>query len=530
MTHSPQTHTVDILILGAGAAGLTAALSLPDTLRISILTKDPAGGSTRWAQGGVAAVIDGQDSVESHVEDTLIAGAGLCNREVVEYVVSNARDSIDWLISHGVKFTKSDKDFHLTQEGGHSNRRILHSADATGWAIQNALDEEVSKAPNIEIFHNFVAIDLCYDNPPSPQKREIRGCYVLNKDTGEVDTFLANAVILATGGASKVYKFTSNPDGASGDGIAMAWRAGCRVRNLEFNQFHPTCLYHPDAKSFLISEAVRGEGGVLRLPNGYEFMSDFDFRLELAPRDVVARAIDHEMKRLGSEFLYLDITHHDPTFIRRQFPTIHKKLLDLGIDMTETWIPIVPAAHYTCGGILVDANGETDLLGLYAIGEVASTGLHGANRMASNSLLECVIYGRAAASHISKTIESSQNLNGVAPWDASRVTNSDEDVVILQNWAEIRRFMWNYVGIVRTDKRLRRALNRTLLLSREINEFYSNFRMTTHLIELRNLIVVAELIIKSAMKRKESRGLHYTVDHPNLSKNPTDTILIPESD
>lgn len=526
----PSHYTVDVLVLGAGAAGLTAALSLPSHLQVAVLTKDPSGGSTRWAQGGVAAVIDDHDSIESHVQDTLIAGAGLCHQDVVEYVVGHAREAIDWLVDQGVAFTKSDTAFHLTQEGGHSHRRILHAADATGWAIQDALDRQALKASNIRFHHKFIAVDLCVEQGRGARQRRVRGCHVLNIETGEVDTFEAQAVILATGGASKVYRYTSNPDGASGDGIAMAWRAGCRVANMEFNQFHPTCLFHPDAKSFLISEAVRGEGGLLRLPDGTRFMPGFDPRAELAPRDIVARAIDHEMKRIGADHVYLDITHRDPEFIRSHFPTIDQRLRELGIDMTRDWIPVVPAAHYTCGGVLVDLHGETDLPGLFAIGEVSSTGLHGANRMASNSLLECIVYGRAAAKQITDAWRSPSKGAPIQPWDASQVTDSDENVVIAHNWAEIRRFMWDYVGIVRTDKRLQRALNRAQLLAREIQDFYVNYRVTANLIELRNLIVVAELIIRSALKRKESRGLHFTLNHPDLSKHPEDTILRPDKD
>ena len=527
MNSNAQLHKVDVLVLGAGAAGLTAALSVPNQFSVAVLTKDPVGGSTRWAQGGIAAVIDDQDSIASHVEDTLTAGAGLCHEDVVEQVVTAARDSIDWLVRQGVAFTKSEDSFHLTREGGHSNRRILHAADATGLAIQSALDYQASLANNVLFYHNFLAVDLCFGEGRGPSTQRVRGCYVLNKETGEVDTFLAHAVILATGGASKVYKYTSNPDGASGDGIAMAWRAGCRVANMEFNQFHPTCLFHPDAKSFLISEAIRGEGGILRLPDGSRFMPKFDSRGELAPRDIVARAIDHEMKRLGADHLFLDITHREASFIKEHFPTIHQRLLELNVDMTTKWIPVVPAAHYTCGGVLVDQHGETDLAGLYAIGEVSSTGLHGANRMASNSLLECIVYGRAAANHIKETIATEAPFSNVIPWDASRVIDSDEDVVISHNWAEIRQCMWDYVGIVRTDKRLQRALNRAQLLAREIQDFYTNYKITTQLIELRNLVVVAELIIRSAAKRKESRGLHSTLDHPRLSKYSEDTVLTP---
>lgn len=530
MTSNSQHYEVDVLVVGAGAAGLTAALSVPEHLSVAILTKDPSGGSTRWAQGGVAAAINDEDSIESHVQDTLIAGAGLCHQDVVEKVVSNARDAIDWLVQKGVAFTKSDETFHLNREGGHSYRRILHAADATGWAIQHALDGQAFSASNISFYHNFIAVDLFIDRGLGSGAKRVRGCYVLNNQTGQVDTFLAHAVILATGGASKVYKYTSNPDGASGDGIAMAWRAGCRVANLEFNQFHPTCLFHPDAKSFLISEAVRGEGGTLRLPDGSRFMPRFDSRAELAPRDIVARAIDHEIKRIGADHVFLDITHRNAQFIRDRFPTIHRRLIGLDIDMTTDWIPVVPAAHYTCGGVLVDSDGETDLPGLYAIGEVSSTGLHGANRMASNSLLECIVYGRSAAKHIAQMSQIGLEHPTFIPWDASQVVNSDENVIISHNWAEIRRFMWNYVGIVRTDKRLLRALNRSKLLAREVQDFYANYRMTTHLIELRNLVVVAELIIRCALKRTESRGLHFTLDHPDLSTDPVDTILVPDQD
>src|SRR5690554_1961913 len=521
----------DVLIIGSGAAGLTLALSLPEHLQIAVVSKERLdAGSTRWAQGGVAGVIDKDDNIEAHVQDTLNAGAGLCHEPSVRYTVENSTAAIQWLIDLGVPFTQdSPNHFHLTREGGHSARRIIHAADATGHAIFNTLLEEAQKRSNIHFKQNHIAIDLITRRKLGLSGHGCCGAYFLNNETTEVDTIRAHAVALATGGASKVYLYTSNPDGASGDGIAMAWRAGCRVANMEFNQFHPTCLYHPQAKSFLITEAVRGEGGKLLLPDGKRFMHRFDPRGELAPRDIVARAIDHEMKRLGADCLYLDISHKPADFIIHHFPTVYAKCLQLGIDITRDPIPVVPAAHYTCGGVMTDLDGQTDLPGLYAIGETSFTGLHGANRMASNSLLECFVFGRAAADHISAQMDQVAEPQEVPQWDESKVTEADEDVVIAHNWDELRRFMWDYVGIVRTDKRLQRASHRVEMLKKEIAEFYSNYQISNDLLELRNLVVIAELIIRSAMARKESRGLHFMLDYPEQLAEISDTILIPEN-
>lgn len=525
----------DVLVIGSGGAGLALALNLPAHLTVAVLSKgELANGSTYWAQGGVAAVLDDADNIESHVQDTLIAGAGLCNEEAVRFTVSRSREAIQWLIDQGVPFTRDDGDlfgeasfaFHLTREGGHSHRRIIHAADATGSAIFNTLLERARQRSNIELLEQRVAVDLITEHKLGGTGRRCLGAYVLNRQTDEVDTFTARFVVLATGGAAKVYLYTSNPDGTCGDGIAMAWRAGCRVGNLEFNQFHPTCLYHPQAKNFLITEAVRGEGGLLRLPNGERFMPRFDLRAELAPRDIVARAIDHEMKRLGIDCVYLDISHRPARFIREHFPTIYERCLGFGIDITREPIPVVPAAHYTCGGVVVDHNGCTDVPGLYAIGETSFTGLHGANRLASNSLLECFVYAQAAAADIAQQIEVPWP-TALPTWDASQVTNSDEDIIISHNWDELRRFMWDYVGIVRTNKRLQRAQHRVRLLLAEINEFYSNYKISRDLIELRNLALVADLIIRSAMQRQESRGLHYTLDYPDLLPEARDTVLNP---
>ncbi len=528
----------DVLVIGSGAAGLTLALTLPAHLKIAVLSKgELSQGSTFWAQGGVAAVLDDTDTVESHVEDTLVAGAGLCREDAVKFTVEHSREAIQWLIEQGVPFTRDHEpgredggfEFHLTREGGHSHRRIIHAADATGAAIFNTLLEQARQRPNIELLSQRVAVDLITERKLGMNGQRCLGAYVLDRATGEVDTFSARFTVLASGGASKVYLYTSNPDGNSGDGIAMAWRAGCRVGNLEFNQFHPTCLYHPQAKSFLITEALRGEGALLRLPNGERFMPRFHALGELAPRDVVARAIDHEMKRLGIDYVYLDISHKPAEFIREHFPTVYERCLDFGIDITCEPIPVVPAAHYTCGGVVVDSQGRTDVPNLYAIGETTFTGLHGANRMASNSLLECFVYARSAAADILAELPKAQDLVALPCWDASQVTDSDEDVIIAHNWDELRRFMWDYVGIVRTNKRLARAQHRVRLLLDEIDEFYSNYKVSRDLIELRNLAQVAELIILSAMQRHESRGLHYTLDYPDLLPEARDTILAPST-
>ena len=526
----------DVIIIGSGAAGLTLALQLPDSLRIAIFSKNELqAGSTYNAQGGVAAVLDHQrDSTEQHLQDTIKAGAGLCNESAVRHIVENGKNSIEWLIQQGVPFTPDHQphrpyDFHLTQEGGHSSRRIIHAADATGKAISETLLQQLSDRPNVEIYPFHLAIDLVTTDKLNLPGRQCVGAYFLDLKKDRTRVFRSHTTVLASGGASKAYLYTSNSDGATGDGIAMAWRAGCRVTNLEFNQFHPTCLYHPKAKSFLISEAVRGEGGLLLRPDGSRFMPSYDERAELAPRDIVARAIDHEMKKLGSDCLYLDISHKPDNFIRTHFPTIYEKCLSFGIDITREPIPIVPAAHYTCGGIMVDKNGCTDTAGLYAIGESAYTGLHGANRLASNSLLECLVMASSCAQHIHRTEPKFTSLPTIPDWDESQVTDSDENVVIAHNWEELRRFMWDYVGIVRTTKRLQRAANRIQLLQAEINEYYSNFKISNDLIELRNLTLTSELIVRCALMRKESRGLHYTLDHPEPSSEISDTVLIPDN-
>jgi len=526
----PQSYEYDVLIIGSGAAGLTVALNLPEHLSVCVISKaDISSGATLWAQGGIAAVMDATDSVEDHIQDTLKAGGGLCHEDAVRFTVEHGKESIDWLIDSGVNFTREEDEehYHLTREGGHSHRRIIHSADATGRAVSTTLAEQAQARANIDLKSRRVAVDLITNRKLSLPGNRCVGAYVLNLEDSHVELFRARFTVIATGGASKSYRYTTNPDGASGDGIAMAWRAGCRVSNMEFNQFHPTCLYHPHAKSFLITEAVRGEGGVLKLPDGSRFMDQFDPRAELAPRDIVARAIDHEMKRLGADYLYLDISHKPADFVKHHFPTIHEKCLEFGIDITTDPIPVVPAAHYTCGGVISDQRARTDVNQLYVVGEAAFTGLHGANRMASNSLLECLVYGRAAAKDIARRESDIPTPPSAPDWDESQVRDSDEDVVISHNWDELRHFMWDYVGIVRTTKRLQRAKHRVDLLHREINEFYSNYRVSNDLIELRNLMTVADLIICSALQRKESRGLHYTLDYPGLNHDSQDTVLVP---
>jgi L-aspartate oxidase len=523
--------SADVIIVGSGAAGLTAALNLAETHTVAVLAKGALGDSaSARAQGGIAAVLEEGDSFEAHVNDTMIAGAGLNDQRVVEHVVSRAPAAIARLIELGVPFASENGALHLTREGGHSHRRIVHVADATGWAIAQALESAAAKHPNIRLVPDMVAIDLVTGRHAShfSTSGAVHGLYAYNRKKKRVETLTAKATILATGGAGRAYLYSTAPRGATGDGIAMAWRAGCRVSNMEFMQFHPTCLYNLQVKNFLITEAVRGEGGILKHPQtGHRFMPDYDPRGELAPRDIVARAIDHEIKRDGLDYVHLDISHREPEFVKAHFPNIHDKLLGLGIDITREPIPVVPAQHYTCGGVVVDLDGRTDARGLYAAGEVTQSGLHGANRLASNSLLECLVFGEAAARHIAASFAELPDVPQIRAWDESRVTDSDEEVVIAQTWGEIRRFMWNYVGIVRTTKRLERAKHRIDLLRREVNDYYKNFRVTPDLIELRNLVEVADLIIRSALSRHESRGLHYTLDFPDMAANPRDTILVP---
>jgi L-aspartate oxidase len=536
----------DVAIVGSGLAGLSVALHLAQTRKVAIISKrELLDGASNWAQGGIAAVLDSGDSHDQHIGDTLVAGAGLCDEAATRFIVEHGREAIEWLIEQGVPFTRDETaelGFHLTREGGHSQRRIIHAADATGHAVQVTLEQKVRAHPNISLFEHHCAIDVITSDKLTPSgvhsgapslvgQPRCYGLYVQDEQSGKVLTFEAEHTVLATGGAGKVYLYTTNPDTATGDGIAMAWRAGCRVSNMEFIQFHPTCLYHPYAKSFLISEAVRGEGGLLKLPPeagtaaGSRFMPAHDERGELAPRDVVARAIDFEMKKRGLDYVHLDISHQPAEFIQEHFPTIYARCLELGIDITKQPIPVVPAVHFTCGGVVTDLAGRTDIPGLYAVGETAYTGLHGANRLASNSLLECLVVGRACAHQIAAA--PSVDLPALPAWDESRVTNADEEVVIAHNWDELRRFMWNYVGIVRTTKRLERAQHRIKLLKEEIDEYYRNFRVTNDLLELRNLVEVAELIVRSALSRRESRGLHYSRDYPDTLPKALPSVLTP---
>jgi len=527
----------DVLIIGSGGAGLSLALKLANNTKIAVLSKfSLTEGSTFYAQGGISAVFDRQDSIQSHIEDTLIAGAGLCDPDIVRLTVSKGRESIEWLCQQGVNFTEEQtkngtRHLHLNREGGHSHRRIVHSTDATGKAVSLTLIERAQEHPNIDLLENHNAIELITAKKLGESQQHIRGAYVLDSATGIIKSIGAKSVVLATGGASKVYLYSTNPHSSAGDGIALAWRAGCRVGNMEFMQFHPTCLYHPSARSFLISEAVRGEGAKLILPDGSPFMQNYDERQELAPRDIVARAIDHEIKKHGIDCVYLDISHKSKDFIQEHFPNIYQQCLSLDIDISCQPIPVVPAAHYTCGGIVTDSYARTDIPGLYAVGEVACTGLHGANRMASNSLLECLVFADRASQDIKRVIAEIPEISLLPRWDESQVSDSDEEVVIAHNWDELRRFMWDYVGIVRTTKRLSRAMHRLQLLKEEIAEYYGQFRVTSDLLELRNLVIVAELIIRSAKQRKESRGLHYIKDYPKTdnSQPPKNTILTPEN-
>ncbi len=533
---SDDPHSSDVLVIGSGAAGLTAALNLAQHFKVTVLAKGGfAEGSTAWAQGGIAAVLEPGDTFESHIEDTMIAGAGLNDRATVEMVVENAPAAIARLAELGVPFNTEGGALHLTREGGHSHRRIVHVDDATGLAVQTALLKAAQAHPNITLVPDQVVIDLATSRHEERYSGAgtVWGVYAFNRATNRVELFTARATVLATGGAGRTYLFSTAPRGATGDGIAMAWRAGCRISNMEMMQFHPTCLYNLEVKNFLITEAVRGEGGRLLLPPdageeaGKRFMPEFDTRAELAPRDIVARAIDHEIKRLGLDYVHLDISHMGAEFVKHHFPTIHARLLDLDIDMTREPIPVVPAQHYTCGGVMVDRDGRTDLPNLYAAGEVTQSGLHGANRLASNSLLECFVFGEAVASHITAHWGELGPVPAIRPWDESRVTDSDEEVVIKQNWTEIRRFMWNYVGIVRTTKRLERAAHRIKMLREEVADYYGHFRVTPDLIELRNLLESADLIVRSALHRKESRGLHYNLDYPETLPVAVDTVLVP---
>lgn len=525
----------DLMVIGSGLAGLSFALKSANAgFDVAVITKEVLSeNSSYYAQGGIAAVWSLEDSYESHVEDTLNAGADLCDSEMVEFVVKQGPQSIKWLIQNGVSFSRrgeharDPEEFHLTQEGGHSRRRVVHAEDATGRRVESTLVSNVQNHKRISVYENCIAIELITrSNPDNSAPERCLGAYILDTKDESVITFVANAVVIATGGASKTYLYTSNPDTSTGDGIAMAFRAGCGVANMEFVQFHPTCLYHPHAKSFLISEALRGEGGKLLLPDGTSFMAKYDSRQELAPRDIVARAIDHEMKAGGYDCVYLDITMKPKNFLKTHFPNIYSKCLEFGINISSEPIPVVPAAHYTCGGVLIDFHGRTTLPGLYCIGEAACSGLHGANRLASNSLLECIVFADAASRHIiSNPVQPDISAEQVPLWDESQVTDPNELIVVSHNWDELRRFMWDYVGIVRTRKRLKRAQRRVEMLAEEVQEFYSQFRVNRDLIELRNLVQVADLIVGCALARQESRGLHYMLDYPDAGDSPSDTVL-----
>jgi L-aspartate oxidase len=533
MPKTSASDSLPVVIIGAGLAGLTVALGLAESRQVIIMAKRGLSESaTAWAQGGIVGVLDQQDSVDAHVKDTVEAGAGLVVESTARYIAERSADAIDWLVDQGVPFTtdpQGPKGLHLTREGGHSHRRIAHAADATGKAIHEVLLDKARAHPNIQLLERWMALDLITNrhlkDKQLKKSERCYGVYALNISSGKIEAIPASAVVLATGGVGKVYRYTSNPETATGDGIAMAWRAGCRVGNMEFVQFHPTCLYHPQDRTFLITEALRGEGAQLKLPDGTRFMPNHDERAELAPRDIVARAIDFEMKRLGLDYVLLDATHLGEAFLKEHFPTIYARCAALGIDIAKQAIPVVPAAHYTCGGVVTDLEGKTDLPGLYAVGEATYTGLHGANRLASNSLLECVVIGKSAAAEIKQ--HPLKEMPEVPDWDESRVEDADETVVIAHNWDELRLLMWNYVGIVRTNRRLERALHRIELLQSEVQEYYANFRVTRDLLELRNLLSCAELIVRSALMRKESRGLHYSRDYPQSWTVSYPTILTP---